>query len=369
MRLRDLRDMVADLHGRSVLVTLIALAALGAVAAAAVVGFGLYNVSARKGHLPPVHWALHTTFKQSVKLHAPDDPPHPDLSDPGLIELGARHFDRACKVCHAAPGQLRSATTRAMNPEPPPLSEAVGDWSAGELWWIVHEGVKMSGMPGWPSPREDEVWPVVAFLTAVQRGMTAQTYDRLTAVTAPDPDGVAWCEGCHGEGGVSRIAPVPRLDILSADYMTLALRAYRRGARDSGIMEHAATEMPEAELAAAAAHFARAGVDTGPGAATDPDLARAGRDLAYAATARVPACRACHGPWDAPLDRLFPALAGQHESYLTAQLRLWRDGARGGGPAAELMHDAARNLSDADIAALSAWYAGLPAARLEDTRD
>ncbi len=333
------------------------------------IGFGLYNVSARQGHLSPVHWALHTTFKQSVGLRAPSDPPHPDLSDPDLIELGARHFDRACKVCHAAPGQLRSATTRSMNPEPPHIAEAVGDWSPGELWWIVYQGVKMSGMPFWPAPREDEVWSVVAFLTAVQRGMSAQTYDRLTAVASPDTEGVAWCEGCHGEGGASELAPVPRLDILSADYMTLALRAYRSGARESGIMEQVASDEPEADLAAAAAFFAKAGVAAEVTAPVDPALAQAGRELAYAANTRVPACRACHGPWNAPLDALFPSLAGQHEGYLATQLRLWRDGMRGGGPAAELMHEAARGLSDADIAALAAWYAGLKPARLSETRD
>src|SRR5688572_13779992 len=62
---------------RRVLRTLAVLAVLGALAGGAVVGFGLYNVSSRAGHLPGVSWVLHTTFRNSVRLRAsrPDDMP------------------------------------------------------------------------------------------------------------------------------------------------------------------------------------------------------------------------------------------------------------------------------------------------------
>jgi cytochrome c553 len=59
----------------------------------------------------------------------------------------------------------------------------------------------------------------------------------------------------------------------------------------------------------------------------------------------------------------FPSLAGQDRAYLETQLRLFADGEahRGGGPYAQLMREAARALTKADIAALAAWYAGLAA--------
>ena len=43
---------------KRVIQTLAALAVGGAVMAALVVGVGLYNVSAREGHLPGVRWVL-----------------------------------------------------------------------------------------------------------------------------------------------------------------------------------------------------------------------------------------------------------------------------------------------------------------------
>ena len=358
-----------DLDPRSVLYTLGALAVAGAIGGGAVVGLGLYNTSAMAGHWAGVPWVLHTTFRNSVDLRATPESEVPDLTDE-MVELGARHFEAACTDCHAAPGRGRTATMKAMVPQPPHITEAVQHWSPGELHWILYAGVKMSGMPAWPADRKDEVWPVVAFLDRVQQGMTGQQYQRLVNMPPDGTGGLAYCISCHGAKGGTDNPRIPRLDIQSQSYMTLALQAYRRGERDSGIMEHAATEVPEAELARFASIFA----DMPPAAAGEPAplsaLARAGRDLAAREDdRRVPSCNACHGPWPEPLDDKFPSLAGQNETYLAMQLRLWRDGERGGSSVSELMHAAAEPLTDDDISALAAYYAALPPAKLNDTAD
>ena len=56
-------------------------------------------------------------------------------------------------------------TAREMLPPPPDLSKAAPQWKERELFWIVKNGLKYTGMPAWPSrQRDDEVWAVVAFL-------------------------------------------------------------------------------------------------------------------------------------------------------------------------------------------------------------
>ncbi|MBE3637622.1 c-type cytochrome [Mangrovicoccus algicola] len=337
---------------RQVILTLAALAVLGAVAGAATIGLGLFNVSARIDHLPPVHWALHTTFEQNVRLRAPDPAAVPaTLEDPGMIRLGAGHYDSACRFCHAAPGEAQSATVRAMNPVPPHITEAAAKWQPHHLHWIIDNGVKMSGMPHWPSrARDDDVWAVVAFLAQVP-GMTAQDYDGLLPRVADRPAGLAYCATCHGADGRGGGNPhVPRLDIQGAPYLEAALEAYRQGRRDSGIMHHAARAVEPALLPGLAAHFA----SRDPGAAPAP---------APPGPPGTEACRACHGPWPEPRNPLFPELAGQHAAYTATQLRLWRDGLRAAStPQEALMKKAAHALEDADIDAIAAWYAALPAA-------
>jgi cytochrome c553 len=58
-------------------------------------------------------------------------------------------------------------------------------------------------------------------------------------------------------------------------------------------------------------------------------------------------------------DPAYPALAGQHQSYLSKALGDYRSGARGNA----IMRNFAAKLSDQDIEDLSAWYAGLEGLR------
>ena len=338
---------------RCVLLTLAALALLGLVAAVSVVGLGLYNVSALAGHLPGVSWMLHTTFRNSVTLRAAATEDMPDLSDPDLIALGAGHYATACAPCHAEPDRHRTATMRAMLPRPPGIRDAVADWNPAELHWIVENGVKMTGMPGWPTGgRADEVWAVVAYLEAVRQRKVPQL---------PTPEGddntgppeAGYCRTCHG--GVSH--HVPRLDIQQPDYLTEALRDYLTGERPSGIMQQAVTQVPPEALPELAEYFATAHEPTAkPAESSPPDFPSEGKALATRGTREVPACTACHGPGATLAQTRSPALAGQNRAFLENQLRLWRDGIRQGSAK---MSAAARALTDKDIAVLAEWYASL----------
>lgn len=350
---------------RRILQTLAVLAALALGAGAAVVFGGLYNVSARLGHWPVTRWALHTTFRNSVELWSHPASAVPPLTDE-MARLGARHFDGACRTCHGAPGEQRSWTIRSMVPVPPPIEDAVRDWEPNHLHWIVHQGVKMSGMPHWPSVREDEVWTVVAFLTRVQEGMDAAAYARLTAAAEGEgPPGLGYCAGCHGLDGRSGNPLIPRLDLQDEGYLAQAIGSFLDRSRESGIMAHAASAVPAEALPALVAYFAA--LPPAPEAhPVDAALAAQGEALAHAATddPEVPACAACHGPRRAGAraaapEHVGPVLAGQYEAYLARQLHLWRQGIRGGGPRANLMRQAAEHLEDDDIAALAAYFAGL----------
>ena len=339
---------------KRIIQTLVALALAGVIGGGAVVGFGLYNVSARGGHWPGVSTVLHRTFLQSVKLRAPSADEVPaDLKDPDRAALGAYHFSNGCAFCHAVPGEPRSATALSMNPQPPHITEAVAHWEPEQMFWIVREGVKMSGMPHWPAAgNEDEIWSVVAYLDSVA--------DQRTGLPQIGADG-AGCRDCHGESGQSNNGFIPRLDILTTDQIAAALTQYRAGTRSSGIMQEAAVGLSDAQITRLADIFGAEAFPPMPNVQEDTS----GWSLATRGTDAVPACTACHGPGRAADAPIAPALAGQSEKYLANQLHLWRDGERGGGPRAELMQKAAQSLSDAEIAELAAWYAGQAASGLE----
>jgi cytochrome c553 len=331
---------------KTVLKTLAALALLGLLAAGAVVGLGLYNVSAQVGHWPGVSWVLHATFRNSAALRAPAPEAVPPLEDPALIALGAGHYASACTPCHAAPGQQASATMRAMVPAPPHIERAVPHWQPNEMHWIVENGIKMSGMPAWPAAgRDDEVWAVVAYLDALRAGQAPPLPEAPPARTGEAA--VAYCATCHTRIG----GKVPRLDIQDPAYLEAQLERYLSGGRPSGVMAQAASVVAPEEFAALAAYFAEtpdtaARADRGP---PDPE----GAELAARGTRDVPACLACHGA-EAVAARKGPALRGQHAAFTATQLRLWRDGVLDHD---RLMAAAAQDLTDAQIEALARYFA------------
>ena len=328
---------------KRVFLTLAALAGLGLAGAVAVVGLGLYNVSAQVVHWPGVSWVLHTTFRNSIALRAPSMEDAPDLSDPDLIALGAGHYATACAPCHAAPGDTRSATMQAMVPAPPHIAEAVAHWQPNEMHWIVENGIKMSGMPAWPAKeRGDEVWAVVAYLAAVK----VENAPALPDVTGETQ---SYCAACHERIG----GRVPRLDMLGSDYIAEKLRQYRDGTRPSGIMAQAASLVPHEELAVLVKGFSGRAADRDSEKA-DPALLERGEELARRGTRDIPTCLACHGG-DAA-NRRGPAIAGQPDAFLKVQLKLWHDGVYDADP---LMHAAARALTKEDIDALASYFSRL----------
>lgn len=84
-----------------------------------------------------------------------------------------------------------------------------------------------------------------------------------------------------------------------------------------------------------------------------------------AGQAKSAVCAACHGLDGNSLNPEWPSLAGQHTSFLVAQLQAFRDGARQN----LLMSPMAMGLSDEDIRDLAAFYHAQAPAALEADPD
>lgn len=66
-------------------------------------------------------------------------------------------------------------------------------------------------------------------------------------------------------------------------------------------------------------------------------------------------CAACHGTNGISTNPMWPNLAGQKEQYLIKQIKAFRDGSRNDPSMAPMV----KNLSDADIEDLAAYFSGL----------
>jgi cytochrome c553 len=76
---------------------------------------------------------------------------------------------------------------------------------------------------------------------------------------------------------------------------------------------------------------------------------------AAAGKAKAASCAGCHGANGISAVPTYPNLAGQKEAYLAKQMKAFKDGTRKD----PTMNAMAAPLSDADMANISAFYAGL----------
>ena len=182
---------------------LVVLATLGTLGVGFVVFLysGFYPIAAIEQHWPMTAEILTTLQQNAVERRAGDDEP-PSFDDPDLLRRGVALYQRECVVCHGAPGVRRELLGRGLNPDPPRLATEVQEWTDNELFWIIKNGLKMAGMPGFAAGMTDrDVWAV----TAVTRRLPTidpLQWQRIAAGAASDSllEGeIRWAEIGRGE--------------------------------------------------------------------------------------------------------------------------------------------------------------------------
>jgi mono/diheme cytochrome c family protein len=98
-----------------------------------------------------------------------------------------------CAQCHSADG--RGDTTVGRNMDPPAMdltSAHVQHWNDAELFWIIQNGVRLTGMPAWHSTiSDDDTWKLARFIHDLPRLDSASAAKAVptqaqTAVSAQD---------------------------------------------------------------------------------------------------------------------------------------------------------------------------------------
>ena len=152
-----------------------------AVAALLFIFSGLYDVSASTPDNGLIAWALRTT--QSRSVHRASEALEgtmqvPDLQAPERIGTGLVHYHEMCATCHGAPGVKISEIGQGLNPYPPELATH-GEDEPVETFWIVKNGIKMTGMPSFGvTHTDDEIWSIVAFLQRMPK-LSPQEYQAM----------------------------------------------------------------------------------------------------------------------------------------------------------------------------------------------
>lgn len=174
--------------------------------------------------------------------------------------------------------------------------------------------------------------------------------------------GATACVACHGVHGSGRAAAgFPMLGDLTAGYMVRQLKAFRTGERQSPVMAPIAKALTEAEIKNVTEYYAGQNPEASKTDASAKLLAK-GRHLALDGDwpSGIPSCVSCHAPGGQGVGGpYFPALAGQHASYIVNQIKAFKSGQRTSDPI-NLMTSVAKALTEEQTKAVAAYFASLP---------
>ncbi len=105
--------------------------------------------------------ALHARVDREMPKQSPIA-----VNDANLL-AGAGIYQQHCAVCHGLPGAEQSAIANGEFPKPPHLfhGKGVTDDEAGETYWKVANGIRLTGMPGFEkSLTTEQMWQVSLLL-------------------------------------------------------------------------------------------------------------------------------------------------------------------------------------------------------------
>ena len=111
---------------------------------------------------------------------------------PDVLAEGMAHYADHCATCHANDGSGNSEVGRGLYPKAPDMRlPATQDLSDGELFYIIENGVRLTGMPAWStgtSEGETASWHLVHFIRRLPH-VTEDEIARMEQLNPQSPAG------------------------------------------------------------------------------------------------------------------------------------------------------------------------------------
>ena len=91
---------------------------------------------------------------------------NPLTQSPAMLAEASRHFADHCATCHANDGSGQTWIGQNLYPKVPDMRlAATQNLTDGELYYIIHHGIRLTGMPAWGDAAMDEdSWKLVWFI-------------------------------------------------------------------------------------------------------------------------------------------------------------------------------------------------------------
>jgi mono/diheme cytochrome c family protein len=115
---------------------------------------------------------------------------NPVAATPEVMAAGRAHYADHCAACHANDGSGETQIGLGLYPKPPdmrlPATQSLTD---GELFYIIENGVRLTGMPAWSTgtPEGEEAsWHLVHFIRRLPK-LTAEEIAEMEGLNPRPP--------------------------------------------------------------------------------------------------------------------------------------------------------------------------------------
>jgi len=108
---------------------------------------------------------------------------NPVPNTPAVLAEGRAHFADHCAGCHANDGSGKTEMGQNLYPKAPDMRDAATqNLSDGELFFIIKNGVRLTGMPAWGGDDADQdSWKLVRFVRHIP-SMTPAEIESMKAL-------------------------------------------------------------------------------------------------------------------------------------------------------------------------------------------
>ena len=134
--------------------------------------------------------AIARTMRRLATPRAARDRSNPVEATPSVLEGALEHWADHCAACHANDGTGNTDVGRSFYPPAPDMrASRTQSLTDGELFSIIENGIRLTGMPAWGTGTpegERESWALVHFIRRLP-SLDASDIERMEALNPQSP--------------------------------------------------------------------------------------------------------------------------------------------------------------------------------------
>ena len=109
---------------------------------------------------------------------------------PEVLKTARDHFADHCAICHGNDGRGQTPIGKNVYPKAPDLKlPDTQRLSDGELFWVIHHGIRFTAMPAWgdsPPENDQDSWRLVHFIRHLPQ-VTQEELDEMKTLNPKTP--------------------------------------------------------------------------------------------------------------------------------------------------------------------------------------